>query len=87
MAAGSGLRAGAILGLGAFGQGRLADRAEHLGDVFFIHQGFLLDFEQVRFSLGRVAGILGTAIVSNHFGFLLAVNEVSIVASTLAAVC
>jgi hypothetical protein len=71
MAAGSG--SGAILGLSTLGKGRLADRAEHLGDIFFIHQGFLLDFEQIRFSFGRVAGITGAAIMGNHFGFLLAV--------------
>jgi hypothetical protein len=54
MGEGSGLRAGAILGLGAFSQGGLADRAEHLGDVFLIHQGFLSDFEPVGFAIGRV---------------------------------
>jgi hypothetical protein len=65
------LGAGAILGLGAFGQGGFADRAEHLGDVFFIHQGFLLDFEQIRLSIRRVAFIPGTAILGSHFDFLL----------------
>jgi hypothetical protein len=71
MGEGSGLRAGAILGLGAFSQGGLADRAEHLGDVFLIHQGFLLDFKQIRFSFGCVAIVTGATILGDHLDFLL----------------
>jgi hypothetical protein len=44
----------------------MADRAKHVGYVFFIHQGFLLDFKQIGLSLGGVGRVVGAAVVRNH---------------------